>query len=168
MTDFVILQLPASPQGPPHASLLNSEAHFALLSPRKEHNPGWQNGWAPFPNCSWLAAQFWALRCFSPCVKETSANCSETLRRKKNITNAAFNNLIRAVLQLSHSRISPRSSRTRVSRAAEHSYSEEMDRQGKRQPWQPAEHFKESQLSRSHPSSPGTPASQGCGITGTI
>ena len=39
MTDFVILQLPASLQGPPYASSTYSEARFSLLSPRKEHDP---------------------------------------------------------------------------------------------------------------------------------
>lgn len=39
MTDFVILQLPASLQGPPRASSTCSEARFALLSPKKGARP---------------------------------------------------------------------------------------------------------------------------------
>lgn len=39
MTGFVIVKLPASLQGPPHASSTYSEAHFVLLSPGKEHSP---------------------------------------------------------------------------------------------------------------------------------
>lgn len=111
MTDFVILQLPASLQGPPHASSTYSEARFALHSPRKEHDP-WMGELLDsisklLLNCCTISGS--AL--LSPCVKEveeTSANCSETLRRKER-HKCAFNNLILAVPQLSHSRISPRS-----------------------------------------------------------